>query len=422
MVNKQQSIYSLANPILTITAKGKELTGFKRQRGAIVLTMSIIFLLLTTLVTLYSTRTILLEQKIVNNQTRAKLSFEAAEYGLSTAFQYLANNPDRNNDGILDSNIFNLDAANNDIGTTNSTAVGSQSVEVTLTDIDGDADVILAIRIVSQGYSDDKSASRTITQVIKVVDALPNIPDNPLTTRGSVDVNGSATVHNLEGNSTIWSGGDVDIGSNNSTATYIADPTDAAYPGCMDIPMTCGESKTSNKTSVGLDIIEHDSNLANLSAAQMFENFFGLTPDAYRAAMVNIDIVLADGDDFDTEADLAENKIIWHEGDADISGVTVGCSASVNGGNVCSAANEAPSIVIINGDATMSGGPHFYGIVFVMGDVSLSGNSTVHGALVVAGTTNNTSGSLDIWYNSGLLRGTNETGPLASSSGAWRDF
>ena len=165
--------------------------------------------------------------------------------------------------------------------------------------------------------------------------------------------------------------------------------------------MSCAETQTFNKTTIGLDIIELDSNLANLTAAQMFDNFFGLTPSAYRAAMLDdgIELDVSNGDDFDSVVNLAQNKIIWHEGDASILGGTVGYSVAVTGGNTCSAANEATSIVIINGN------------------VSLSGNSTVHGAMVVAGVTNNTGGSLDIWYNSGLLKSTQGNGPMASASG-----
>lgn len=398
------------------------------QRGAIVISLSIIFLLLTTFVTLYTTKSILLEQKIANNQARSALAFEAAEFGISTAVQYISDGPDRdvdgdgNSDGLMDA-IFAVDADN--VGTTNTSLVGAvvgkqQSVTVTITDITTAPDTLLAFRIVSQGFSDDSSATRTITQVIKVVDALPNVPDNPLTARGTVDVNGSATVHNPEGTSSIWSGGNVDIGSNNSTATYVADPSGADYPICMDTPMTCSTVQTSNKVTVGLDIIEHDNNLANLTKEQMFENFFGMTPEAYREAIVTVD--LASGSDFSTGAGLAQNEVVWYEGNADINGVTVGCSVAVNGGNVCAQANEAPSIVIINGDVNMKGGPHFYGIVFVMGDITLTGNSTFHGALVVAGESNNTAGSLDVWYNSRLLKDSRGNGGFSAASGAWHDF
>lgn len=387
-------------------------TSLKTQTGAVVMTLSVIFLLLTASVTLYLVKTVLLEQKITNAQERGNLAFEAAEYGLSAAINYLTEDADRNNDSVVDTNVF--DTSGDGVGDTNTIAVDRQSVVVTVNATDE------GMIITSQGFSDDGSATRTIVQGMKVIDALPNVPDNPLTTRGAVTISGSATVHNPEGHSTIWSGGDVDIGSNNSTATYIADPSDASYPGCMDSPMTCAESKTSNKTTVGLDILEHDSNLANLSSEEMFQNFFGMSPAAYREVMVSMD--LAAGDDFSAAADLATNEIIWYEGDATISGMTVGCETSVTGNNVCSLADEAPSIVIINGNATLSGTPHFYGIVFVMGDISLSGNTTIHGSLVVAGVTNNTSGSLDIYYNSRLLENTGSNGPLARSSGTWRDF
>jgi len=385
------------------------------QRGAIVLSLSVIFLLLTTFVTLYTTNAILLEQKITNAQTRSKFAFEAAEFGLSTAIQYISDGVDRDEDGNVDA-IFDVDA--NNVGTTNTSAVGEQSVTVTITEVGPNA--LTAFRIVSQGFSDDSSATRTISKISKLIDTLPNVPDNPMTTRGTVAINGSATVHNPEGNSTIWSGGDVDIGANNATATYVADPSGAGYPSCMDTPMTCSTAKTSNKVTVGLDIIEHDSNLNNLDPEEMFENFFGMSPEAYREAIVTID--LAAGSDFSAGAALAQDEVIWYDGDVAINGVTVGCSTAVNGNNFCPQANEDPSIVIINGNATMSGGPHFYGIVFVLGDISLSGNSTFNGALVVAGDTNNSSGSLDVYYNSRLLENVRDNAGFSSSSGTWKDF
>jgi hypothetical protein len=383
-----------------------------KQRGAVVISLSVIFLLLTTFVTLYVAKAILLEQKIMNNEMRSKLAFEAAEFGVSAALDYIGENPDRDANGIVDP-IFTLV---NNIGTTNVSAVDTQSVEVTITALGTEG---LAYQIVSQGFSDDKSATRTVTQIIKVKDAFPNSPDNPLTARGAVDINGSGTVRNLEGHSTIWSGGDVDIGSNNAMKTEIANPSDGNYPDCMDTPMTCSGIETSDRDNVGLDIIEHDSSLSNLTATQMFENFFGMTPQKYKDSMANVQLTSGDA----ISGVGIENAIIWHEGDADLNGGTGGCTVAVNGGNICPQANEDPAITIIWGDATMKGGPHFYGVVFVMGDIYLSGNSTFHGALIVAGNSNNTiTGSLDIWYNSRLLDGLSNNGGFGSASGAWKDF
>jgi hypothetical protein len=121
---------------------------------------------------------------------------------------------------------------------------------------------------------------------------------------------------------------------------------------------------------------------------------------------------------------LATNEIIWVDGDTTFSNnTTVGCKAVVTGNNVCSGANTKPSIMIIDGNATFGGTVQFYGIVYVTGSITISGNATVHGAMVGASSvTNNTGGSLDIWFNSDVLERTKRNGPLGSSAGSWRDF
>ena len=277
------------------------------------------------------------------------------------------------------------------------------------------------IRLVSRGFSDDFSAMRTVTQVFGVVNPLPSDPDVPLIARGSVDINGSATVTNPEGHSTIWSGEDVDLGSNNSTGTNVADFDDANYPGCMDTPLTCSTISSSNKLLIGPDVIEHDTTLSNFSANGFFENYFGMSPALYRQSMVTLETT---GANADSDVELAAREVIWVEGDVTFSNsTTVGCTSPVSGSNVCSASDQAPSILIINGDVTLQGTPHFYGFVFVTGSIDLSGNTTVYGALAAAGgVTNLTGGSLDIIYHSGLLGTLSNIGPLGSVSGTWKDF
>ncbi|TKB44259.1 PilX N-terminal domain-containing pilus assembly protein [Thalassotalea mangrovi] len=397
----------------------------KSQRGMAVLTISIILLILVTMVSVYLARTVLFEQKIVNNDFRGKATFEAAEAGLAIALEYLADGIDRNNDDVIDP-VFDTDS--DGIGDSPSGTVGTALVTVTVNEINvGD---ISSLEVISQAVSDDRSSTRTVTATMQSLDPLPNHPDNPLTTRGALDVNGSATVHNPEGHSTIWSGGDIDIGSNNSTATFVADPSDPAYPGCMDIPRACNEIQTSNKETVGLDILEHDSDLANLSPEGIFENFFGMSPEAYRELMASVIIDPANPAETrecpsNTYAGCAlnsTNQVVWYEGNVVIDGGTVGCSSAVTGSNVCPDADEAPSILIINGDVEFKGSPHFYGVVFVMGTATASGNSTFHGAVISGGSFNTTSGSLDIHFNTGLLQKTRSNGPRTIAAGSWRDF
>lgn len=384
-----------------------------RQAGVLTLVISLVILTLSTLVTFNLSKAVLMEQKISNNDLRAKQAFEAAEAGMIAATAYLANDPDVNGDGTIDP-VFDTD--NDGQGDTNTSTFGVGSATVTATDLSGDMTVLL---VASQGFSDDRSATRTITQTVSTINPLPNMPDNPLTTRGSVVIGGSATVHNPEGHSTIWSGADIDLGSNNSTSTEVPDVGGAGYPACMDTPMNCSLVSASNRLIAGVDVIENDSSLGALSGDEFFQNFFGLSPTTYRSSTATIDTTSAA---FTANAHLATHEVIWVDGDVSLNGITVGCTTAVNGGNVCPTANTKPSIVIIDGNASFSGNVHFYGLLFVTGNTSGSGNTTVTGAMVIGGTASSGGGSLDIWYNSGVLSATSKAGASTGSSGTWKDF
>jgi Tfp pilus assembly protein PilX len=384
-----------------------------RQRGVLTLVVSLAILVLSTLVTFSVTKAILMEQKISNNEMRAKQAFEAAEAGMLAAVDYFDDGADRDNDGNVDA-VFDLVDG---VGTDNTTTIGTASVTIATTALSPD---FTSLRIRATGYSDDRSAERQITQTIVTINPLPNMPQNPVVTKGTVIIGGSATVHNEEGFSTVWSGGDVDLGSNNSTHTQVPDVDDPGYPACMDSPGTCELVDSSNRNLASVDVIENDASLSALSADQFFLNFFGLLPATYRASMVTIDTTSAT---FNTDADLAQYEVIWVQGNTSIQGSTIGCRVSVNGNNECPENERRPCIVIIDGDATFSGTPHIYGILYVTGSLTMSGNATVHGAVVSAGSaSNSTGGSLDIWYNSDILRATAMAGSSTSSAGTWIDF
>lgn len=385
------------------------------QRGVLTLVVSLAILVLSTLVTFSVTKAILMEQKISNNEIRAKQAFEAAETGALEAMNYIDNGPNRNGDTAIDP-VFDTNA--DGIGDSSTKTVGTGSVTVTTTDLSGGA--MTSIRIVAQGFSDDRSATRTITQTSVTINPLPNAPENPVVAKGQVIIGGSATVHNPEGHSTIWSGGDVDLGSNNSTKTQVPDVNSATYPSCMNTPMSCTLADSSSRNLASVDVVENDSSLGSLSSAQFFQNFFGLPAATYRASMVTIDTTPGN---FNTVADLAQYEVIWVSGDTTISGSTIGCTTSVTGNNVCPTANQRPCIVIIDGNASFTGTPHIYGILYVTGSLTMSGNATVHGAVVAAGDASNSGGgSLDIWYNGNILAATANAGNSTGSAGTWKDF
>jgi len=390
-------------------------TSTKNNQGFVTLTISLILLIAVTLISMFSVKSISLENKVANNSYRSDIALQAAEASVASAFNYLSVDPDVDGDNAIDS-VFDTDG--DGIGDNNEMDISSARAVITVDDMSGGEMTLMQIR--SIGFSDDNSARRVISLVVANVDPLPNTPNNPMTTRGAVVINGSATVHNPEGHSTIWSGNDIDMGSNNSTATNVADPGDAGYPGCMDTPMTCDTVSSSNRLTAGLDIIEHDSSLGALTPAEMFINFFGMDPVTYRDSMVSIDSTpgTVNGD-----AHLANYEVIWVEGDATINNITMGCTSAQNGANVCPVAETKPSVLIINGDLELSGTAQFYGIVFVMGNLDASANATVHGAIISAGDLSNSAGgSLDVWYNSDILAGLDRAGPLTGVAGSWRDI
>jgi hypothetical protein len=383
-----------------------------RQSGVATVIFAVIILALASLVTIYTARFIRLEQSLTNNNTRAKSSFEAAEAGLAAAVSYLDDGRDRDDNDVIDP-VFDTD--NDGIGDSNSAAIEQARVSVALAASGAE------VSIAATGFSDDRSATHTVEVLVVPADPVPSPLDVPLITKGNMIINGSATVHNPEGHFSIWGGDEVDLGSNNSTATNVADIGGTGYPGCMDTPMTCSTIRSSNKMAVGLDVIENDSTLGNLSPAGLFTSFFGYPPVTYRDRFVSLEVT---GADANARADLATHEVIWVEGDVAFeNNLTVGCEIRVTGGNFCLDADTEPSILIVNGNATFDGTAHFVGLVFVMGDVDISGNTTVVGMMVVAGDTESTTGgSLDLWYHSEILNELHEIGPQVPVAGTWKDF
>jgi hypothetical protein len=399
--------------------------------------MALVLVALVTIISLYTSRTVLVEQKLSGNDFRSRQAFEAAESGIAAALAYLNDGWDRDGDGAIDL-IYDTSAPADGIGDANTTTFADSS-SVTIDTIVG---TYPDFEIVATGVSDDRSASRTIRIGTAVPDALPNLPKNPVTTQHSIVVTGSATVHNPEGSSTIWSGADVDLGSNNATATRVADPSDPNFPGCMDTtlsdpkpgepdpdPPLCNTVASSNKLNVGLDVIEHDNNLSNLTPDGMFRNFFGVSMAVYRERSVTLEV--SPGDIYELAesdppgANLATNEVIFIDGDLDLSGgnLTVGCAVRVTGNNLCEGADIRPSIVIVNGNATIGGTPNFTGLLYVHGSITTTGNLTHMGALVVAGDLiSSTGGSFDVYYNSDALDQVQNLGNLVSLAGGWRDW
>ncbi|WP_237068420.1 hypothetical protein [Microbulbifer guangxiensis] len=383
------------------------------QRGVSTLIFAVLVLALTAIVSLTTFDFVRQEQVLSNNDGRARQAFEAAEAGLAEALAYLGQGADRDNDDVIDP-VFDTDS--DGVGDSNRAAVGTATVEVATAEAGGQ------IAVTAIGFSDDRSATHVVSQRLSVTDPLPNDPSNPMIAKGKVEINGSATVHNQEGHSTIWSGGEVDLGSNNATATEVPDMGDSGYPLCMDTPMTCSTVSSSNKLSIGLDVIESDTSIGNLTPSELFQNFFGMTPENYRnSGLVTMETTPADAN---ADVQLATHQVIWVDGDVSFTNNTsVGCSVAMQGNNLCSAAETEPSILIIDGNASFEGTPNFHGMVFVTGNASITGNMTVVGSIIIAGElSSDAGGSMDVFYNSAVLADLVNAGNRFGVAGTWKDF
>jgi hypothetical protein len=275
------------------------------------------------------------------------------------------------------------------------------------------------------GVSDDGTAMRVITQTAQALDPLPNRPDNPLIVRGGVTINGSATVVNQEGFSTIWSGNDVQL-TGSGSATFVPDPNATTganpYPSCIDVSETCATVGTSLNVGLGLDVIENDDTLGDLSPLEFFMNFFGTTPTNYLASMVTMRVPASA---IETVNEVT-SEVIWVDADpsgpVDFGTITVGCTEKQTGSGRCPANQTRPSIIIIDDDVDFSGTPHIYGLLFVRGSADMGSNTSVYGAAVIEGDTAKTGGSLNVWYNGSLLEQTSLSGASAGGAGSWKDW
>ena len=94
----------------TVFRKFHHVSPRSRQAGAATFAVAIVLLLLTTMVGVYTSHSVLLEQNISANDFRSRQAFEAAESGLSIAIAYISGRGagDKDDDGVLDP-VFDTD-------------------------------------------------------------------------------------------------------------------------------------------------------------------------------------------------------------------------------------------------------------------------------------------------------------------------
>lgn len=422
------------------------------QRGAVSLLIALIVLIAATLLLFYTGRTSLLQVQMAANDVRERQVLAAAQAGADYAASRL-NDQDCNGSGnpcsVLDTGLA-TDAIGTTYGTyrvtycspslattyfdTNAQCANTPTVPSCTAPTASDSNTAW---VVSCGWSDDNTARRRIIMHVGRVEPLPNLPKNPLISKGAVATSSSITVMNYFTNLTVWSGNNTSF-SGGSSKTFVRSPTtstDTLYDasgdliggGVFNLPSSscstqsgtnnscgngasCNSSQwvcTSSSTTGAPDVVSNDTSLSRLSDEDFFANFFGYLPADYK---LQADIQTTSAN-FTTDVPTnTTKKIIWVDGDIDLSGLKLGTETE-------------PVVLIVNGDVT-GGSASFtlFGSLFVMGDVHMSGGPKIFGAMMVEGSFGG-SGGPEIVYDPVALKNLNENNSKWTPiPGGWRDW
>ena len=402
------------------------------EKGMATLAIILLLLFVATLVTLYTASSTIREQQVSANQYRADQAISAANAGLDYAIAYYTENvgPDANNDGVVD--ILTIPAGlltDPDSGKIVTATVTFVDNDLT---VDRNGDTIFdndaldhPHTLTATGWSDDTSATRTISIELDVLGLTPGggLPGFPLIAKGIAANGGNFSIINRFSHATIWTGADAsDLGS---AETYVLDPTDPPTTRAEYIDITGSPDPNQvlhasySQAGLNSDVIESDDNLMNMTPDEFFENFMIENKPTIRS------IADTNGQRFDADS-ITWNELevsdgikglVWIDGDWSESG-----SMNVIG------SEQYPITLIINGDFTTTGsgtpGIDVIGMIYVIGDWDSGGNFEVQGGMIVEGDVDN-KGTPTIVFDNNLYDGSlgNPPGSVAAlRSGTWKDW
>jgi hypothetical protein len=402
-----------------------------KQTGAVTLLTSVMIMLLATILVVAVSRTTIMEQRISGNEIRTRLAHEAAEAGLNFALAYVTQTSqggtavpmgaDKDKNSIADTiPLATVTSTSNQYSVAfcspveNLSSVSCPNAPGAVICASAPPTYLRTPRIVACGWSDDGLGRAMLSQGVGTVPPVSGPITMPLTAKGAVNVQGSATITNYYNNLTVWAGGSLsNIG--NSGKTFVRNPNvpppDSSVPPPTP-PSSCSSSTDyvclTDKNTTGPDVIDADPTLSNLTDAALFKTYFGqIDLAAYSANVASM-------------ADVPPGNVGTLAGVKQESFVVTG--SITNTMNFTIGSREQPVVMIVNGDWTGGGNTTIYGIVYVTGNIDLAGTKTVYGGMVVEGTVAGT-GSLDIIYDPLVSdNAANRTGRAGSIPGSWRDW
>lgn len=361
-----------------------------KQTGAGTLVACLVLLVLSTIIVMYTAKSVIAEQRIVTNEYLTAKSFEAAVAGAEAAFMRLtdaathaAMTVDGDGDGWVDADAAQISESITD---------SDQTYTVFLRNIDmGDFEYL---RLTSIGCADGCAPCSTACPAHKVIQEswmitrfMPSAPPAPLIVRGNAALGGNMSVTNMDSPLSIWAGGDVDMAGSSDVTTQ---------DGTFGAP-------------VAPYVESGDATLSGGTADQFFESLFGATKEQ---ALSMSEYVACDGTACRTILTDPEmsGPVIWVDGNPILNGGTIGSP-------------ESPVILIVNGDLKLAGNLEVYGVLYVMGENFINqggGTAEVHGALIVE-TEFQATGTPNVNYDSGLLNSMTSNPVRTRIPGSWID-
>lgn len=418
----------------------------RKQYGMATLLIAMVLLVAATLAVLFTNRTAVTEQRISANEARTRQAMAAAQAAADEAIARINTGGNLNAGqrlaatglGLLEGGsaaaasywICGVDPANPTVfsaavingpptSPTDNTPVCSQAAG-------------LDPWVVAWGWSDDLSARQVVVMQISGTNPLGGGPNYPFTARGSTGASGSFTVVNYFADTAYWMGDSLDY--KNATAksfvrnrlsgksgdspkdflgcNLVTVGDDTFYDKCNTNPSTSDylvESAGSGQDS--FDVIDNDTNLANLSDQALFESFLGAPPDVYLKNTVERQTT----NEVDLDGKMGE--VIWL-GSPTLN--PTGSTYTLAGMTLGS--RERPVVLVINGNATFGAQFEMYGMLYIAGNVSGAGGPILFGSLIVGGNADSMTGNMMVVYDAQVMDNVRKIGEAGIVSGTWRDW
>jgi hypothetical protein len=435
----------------------QQLRNFHHEKGMSTLVIVLLLLFVATLVTLYTANTTVREQQVSANQYRADQALSAANAGLdyATAYYFKYTGPDAVNladgdfsgDGFIDvltvptligdgQEVF-ADVWITDAGTTDTTDRFRHLV--------ADAAFDGPHTITAVGFSDDRSATRTIEVQVDAFGIIPGggLPGFPLIAKGDAITGGNFAIINRFSNATIWTGADTDaFGSADTFVRGVERVNDewvdvalADHAAYVDINYVRGVptsvlNASYQQAGLNSDVISSDDNLRNIFPDEFFENFMVEDKPTLEAiAKANGQWFSSDADGFSWETLVGLRGVIWVDVPNDNKG-DIGTWAP-SGGELANriGTERYPITLIVNGNFYPAGSnpgaaARIVGLLYVIHDMGAGANFGIQGSVIVEGDVTGL-GTPILVYDDALYDGSMGVPPgaiMAVVPGTWKDW